>query len=270
MIPSTASEMACLICSIVSPFTMLTIACGLYILDVSTDVHFTNDMFLKSKRNFSEERIKCSANFHVEFKNAIQNCHETNFNSAICMKTLSFVKKTGQECFENEERFSNPMDWHIIGVVSGFHCGLTVVVSFIIWAAAEFGRECGAASIVNLPIPVITKFYRFLLDIKLYRNFAWSDRNKSPENEKEYEATKKEIDDKISAHENVVNLSLIIEASVESSFQFFFQTIFILPTVILAFTDQSGGFELTDFISFRFLSIGLSFASFSFGFYQIR
>ena len=68
----------------------------------------------------------------------------------------------------------------------------------------------------------------------------------------------------------MVNLSLIIEASVESSFQFFLQTTFILPSVVLAFTDPSRGFEWTDLVNFRFLSIAMSFASFSFGFYKIR
>ena len=69
----------------------------------------------------------------------------------------------------------------------------------------------------------------------------------------------------------MVNLSLIIESSVESSFQFVLQTTYILPSVVLAFTDpSSSGFEWTDLVNFRFLSIGMSFASFSFGFYKIR
>ena len=88
--------------------------------------------------------------------------------------------------------------------------------------------------------------------------------------EEEYQAEKNRIVDKISAYENVVNLSLIIEASVEASFQFVLQTTFILPSVILAFTDPAGRFEWADLVNWRFISIGMSFASFSFGFYKIR
>ena len=126
------------------------------------------------------------------------------------------------------------------------------------------------AAITNLPIPVITKVNRFLWDITLYRHFAWTERNKNADTEKIYQAKKKQIDDEISTYENVVNLSLIIEASIEASFQFFMQTIFVLPTVILAFTDPTGVFDWANLFNIRFASIAMSFASFSFGFYKIR
>ena len=81
---------------------------------------------------------------------------------------------------------------------------------------------------------------------------------------------KKQIDDGISAYEHIVNLSLIIEASIEASYQFFMQTIFVLPTVILAFTDPTGVFDWANLFNIRFASIVISFASFSYGFYKIR
>merc|ERR1711894_241971 len=110
------------------------------------------------------------------------------------------------------------------------------------------------------------KFYRFLCDIKLYKNNA--DRN--IKTEMDFENDKKSILEKISSHENIVNLSLIIEASVESSFQFFFQTTFQLPSIILAFTDPSAGFEWTDLFNWQFFSIAMSFVSFSNAFLKIR
>ena len=154
--------------------------------------------------------------------------------------------------------------------MSGVHVGLSVVVALIIWVALDLGRECGMPSITHLPIPLITKFKRFLLDITLYKHFAWTERNKNEETEKTYQAKKKHINDAISSYENVVNLSLIIEASIEASFQFFMQTIFLLPTVILAFTDPTGVFDWANLFNIRFASIAMSFASFSFGFYKIR
>ena len=146
------------------------------------------------------------------------------------------------------------------------HVGLSVITALIVWAAVDFGREYEACFIVNLPIPIITKVYKFICDIHLFKN----EHNRKNISEKEYQDEKKRIVDKISAYETVVNLSLIIEASVEASFQFFLQTTFILPSVVLAFTDPAGRFEWTDLVTLRFISIGMSFASFSFGFFKIR
>ena len=157
-----------------------------------------------------------------------------------------------------------PDEWFTVGVVSGVHVGMSVVIALIVWAAVDFGREYEVCFIVNLPIPVITKVYKFICDIQLFKN------EHNRKSEKEYQVEKKKIDDKISAYETVVNLSLIIEASVEASFQFVLQTTFILPSVVLAFTDPAGSFEWADLVNWRFISIGMSFASFSFGFYKIR
>ena len=136
--------------------------------------------------------------------------------------------------------------------------------AFLIWIIYELERSCGTREIFNLPIPPFTKFYRFLCEIKLYKNYA--DRN--GKTEKECENDKKSIIKEISSHENIVNLSLIIEASVESSFKFFFQNTFQLPSIILAFTDTSAGFEWTDLFKWRFFSIAMSFVSFSISFAQ--
>ena len=79
----------------------------------------------------------------------------------------------------------------------------------------------------------------------------------------------------ISSHEHVVNLSLIIESSVESSFQFFFQTVFLWPSIILTFINANvsgagGASEITDLFNRKTFSIGLSFATFAMSFYRIR
>ena len=75
-----------------------------------------------------------------------------------------------------------------------------------------------------------------------------------------------EMDD----HDQIVNLSLIIESSVEASFQFFFQTVYVFPTLILSVTDVSGTFDLKDLFNWKLFSIILSFASFALAFYRIR
>ena len=57
------------------------------------------------------------------------------------------------------------------------------------------------------------------MDRELYNNYAWEDRNKSEETQKQYEDKKKECMEKLEANENMVVLSLLVESSIESSFQ---------------------------------------------------
>ena len=72
------------------------------------------------------------------------------------------------------------------------------------------------------------------------------------------------------SHDNVVNTSLVVEASVESGFQFWFQTVYILPTIILSFIRIGGDAKWTDLFNWRMFSILMSFASFAWTFYTIR
>ena len=249
-----------------SAFIYIFMGTALYSLDVYTDVNFSLGMFAQSKRNFTKDRDICKREFDIEFEKAVFEC-KNFFHANKCMDSLRNIEKLGENCFENEERFrENIMEWNLAGVISAVHYVLPFFMSFLIWIIYEFGRSCGTVEIFNLPLPPLTKFYRFLCDIKLYKNNA--DRN--IKSEIDFENDKKSILEKISSHENVVNLSLIIEASVESSFQFFFQTTFQLPSIILAFTDPSAGFEWTDLFTWQFFSIAMSFVSFSNAFLKIR
>ena len=74
----------------------------------------------------------------------------------------------------------------------------------------------------------------------------------------------------LDVQDQIVNLSLIIESSVEASFQFFFQTVYVLPTLILSFTDVSGTFDWKDLFNWKTFSIVLSFATFAWAFNVIR
>ena len=251
-----------------SAFIYIFMGTALYSLDVYTDVKFSWEMFAQSSRNFTKDREICKREFETEFDKAVSEC-KTFFHANKCMDSLRNIEKLGQHCFENEQRFrENPIEWKHAGVISAVHYVLPFLMSFLIWIIYEFGRSCGAGAveIFNLPLPPLTKFYRFLCDIKLFKIFA--DRN--VKTEKEFEVDKKRIHEEISSHENIVNLSLIIEASVESSFQFFFQTTFQLPSIILAFTDPSAGFEWSDLFNWQFFSIAMSFFSFSNAFLKIR
>ena len=106
--------------------------------------------------------------------------------------------------------------------------------------------------------------------MELFDNYAWPKRNNDTTSKNMYEEKKKNILKRTAVIENSVNLSLIIEASVESSFQFFFQTVFLLPNIVLTFTDPDGSLVWTDLFNWKTVSILLSFMSFAWAFYAIR
>ena len=69
----------------------------------------------------------------------------------------------------------------------------------------------------------------------------------------------------------ITTVSMILEASMESSFQFFFQGLFSLPTLVFAFMNiHEGTMKMTDLVNWTNVSIVLSFLSFAYTSYNIR
>ena len=87
-----------------------------------------------------------------------------------------------------------------------------------------------------------------------------------------FEEKKEKFQKKLDKIEDIVNLSLILEASLEASFQFFFQTVYIMPSVVVALTalSTSRTFAWEDLFNRRITSILLSFLTVSWAFYTIR
>ena len=154
-------------------------------------------------------------------------------------------------------------------MVSAVHLALPFLFSFIVWQVLMMGKRCSKAAFFYFPLPPITKLKRFLCDWELFKNFTL-DRNKDEETKQEYEKTKNEWMEEIEKNDRIVVLSLVIESSLESSFQFFLQTIYALPTLILAFTGSPGSFDLEDLFNLRTVSILSSFGSFAMAYYAIR
>ncbi len=240
-----------------------------YGLDIYTDIKFSLDMYNYSKRNFTQELSLCQMDFDKRFSLTINEC-KNNFEKIKCLNSLAVVKKMADDCFDNEERFTDPNDWWIAGTVSSFHCALPILIGFILWGVLQIGQKCSLKSLQYLPLPFVTRWFKFRLDGELFRNYAWPDRNKSPEYQTKYETKVKQCSENLDAHNQIVNLSLIIESSVEASFQFFFQTVYVFPTIILGFTDVSGTSDWKDLFNWKTFSIVLSFASFAWAFYVIR
>ena len=204
----------------VSFFRHIIMGWGFYALDLFTDLLFIKDMYNLARTDFNQTMLEGKEHFDNEFLNTINQCKD-NFDVADCISSLESIRKQAS-CFENEQRFQDTNDWVIAGTVSSLHCVLPFVFSFIIGAILIKHLGCALVSIFMFPIPFLTKMYSFICERKLFNVLAWQERNKDKESEVKYEREKKTILDSISSHDHVVNLSLIIESSVESSFQFQF------------------------------------------------
>ena len=100
-------------------------------------------------------------------------------------------------------------------------------------------------------------------DWKLFKVFT--------EDESENKETEKlKWKEKYESNSKIVNVSMTIEASIESGFQFWFQSIYLLPTLILSFMDIDGLNSWTDLFNWRIFSIAMSFATFAWTFFKIR
>ena len=103
----------------------------------------------------------------------------------------------------------------------------------------------------------MTLLYRFWLDIKCHSA-------RSLTNFKE-EIVK--IEEEIHRHEASVILALVLEASLESNFQFWLQINYSLPDILAIILDVS---KYEDLINWRTMSILLSFITISHSIIKIR
>ena len=120
------------------------------------------------------------------------------------------------------------------------------------------------------PLPPIVKWKRFLHEKQLFKNFADPERNKNELNREEFVKTRNKWLKEIEGVDRFVVLSQVIESSLESSFQFFLQTVYAVPTLILAFTGSTGTFDLEDLFNLRTVSILSSFGSFAIANFAMR
>ena len=240
---------------------------GLYFLDLYTDLQFTFYLFGQSERNFTAEIEKCTPEFHAEFAMTKKSCEPgVNFEAYECLELVRSVKLIADECFTSDDRFEKSGDWKVVGIISACHCALPILVSIITWMFSSNWRLCNRRSLLTFPLPFVTKMYQFHYTRKLFKTYTKDRRGE--EDRSKFELNRGKWMNKIRNHEAVVNLSLLIEASIESSFQFWFQTTFLIPTVIITITD--GLVNWTDLFSWRLASICISFGTFAYAFYNIR
>ena len=132
----------------------------------------------------------------------------------------------------------------------------------LIWSKVLRVNSC-VQWLFQIPLPPLTKIQRFIIECKTY----WNNTKKGQEG---FDKKQKKLKEELENTEVLTNISMILEASLESSFQFVFQGTFYLPILILAFMDIDGANELTDLVDWKIVSIILSFFTYSLTSYNMR
>ena len=117
---------------------------------------------------------------------------------------------------------------------------------------------------MKVPLPPITKLLKTVIECRSFIN------NKNIEDEN-YEKRKTDLIQELEDQKTITTISMINEASMESSFQFLFQGLFSLPTLVYYFNNiYKGEIKLEVLVNWKMLSIILSFWSFAFTSFNIR
>ena len=263
-------------------FLSIILRCVTYGLDVYTDLHFSLSLFGQADRNFSVEIGNCRSEFDDMLTNTIQTCqkgvtvrqlHSPNnidIDTNKCLRQIRTLEKVGVSCFNIEQRFDTSSEWNTAAIITLAHCGaLPFLVSLIIWLSQQSFKICNLKAFLRFPHSLPAVIYQFHYTRKLIDNYA-KDR-KGEDNKWFFEVNKTKWIEKLRKNESLLNLSHMIEATTESSFQFWFQTIFAFPTILLSLVrDDEEPLNLYEFVNIRMLSILFSFGTFAFTFYNIR
>ena len=83
---------------------------------------------------------------------------------------------------------------------------------------------------LKFPLPPFTKLYKTIIECRSFVN------NKNID-DSNYEKRKTDFIEELDHQKTITTISMILEASLESSFQFFFQGLFSLPTLVFSLMD---------------------------------
>ena len=172
-----------------------------------------------------------------------------------------------EECAEKGQRFHNPYEWILISWISLIHLALGSLIWMIIWMIMETWGQCNPFRFPSTFFAAIRKCH---LDYQLFNIMAWPNRDDDDETRKIYKETKESLREQIESHQLIMALSKIIESAFESGFQFFFQSVFTLPSFLLSITSQKVGSSWKDLVNWATASIALSFLSFAWTYSTIR
>ena len=116
-----------------------------------------------------------------------------------------------------------------IALISLFHIIWPFLMPILVFITSIYDRK-KKGEIWKFPNPVITKFHKFMLERE--------EHNLRGEYQRKEQILK--VQKKQEKHTRFLNISLIHEAVMESSFQLWFQTLYMFPIVLFFLGGESG------------------------------
>ena len=235
-------------------------ALSLYFADVAFDGKFVHEMFENSNKNFKEQLKNCSDEFYDDLLvNFNKYCAKDTADRENCFEFLENKTLIARRFRETGPRFEDPALFRQNAIYTLVLCISPFLWIILAWLQTISGSDAGSCKMKQfrkIPLPLITRIYKLVLEYKVIIL-----RSKFSFNEDVQKA-----EDKIIDHEDSVNLSSSIEAATEASPQFFFQTVYYFPTLIISFV----GYQWRELVSYKMLSIVFSFTSVALSNYFIR
>ena len=254
--------------SLISVIKNMIIGGGFYVADIYTDTMFAFYMF-EQYYNFKNTNTSAECQYDMDRQilemQRLCEIGKESTREVIEMCQLAAKNVSNFDCLLLQ-RFSDKNEYQLIGTVSCVHVILPFAITIMIFINLCIRRviELNRFTILKFPIPPISKFYKTMIEVQTFKN------NTKRENFKEYDANKDKLIRKLDDQNKLTNISMLIEAGAESSFQFLFQSLYLLPTIMLAFTELSSVSDLSGLIDFKILSILISFVTFSWSSFNIR
>ena len=172
-----------------------------------------------------------------------------------CFELQENLTLVGQNCREIGLRFDDPHKFTECFWYSLIHCIAPIIWTFLLFAQTM--KTMKVSNIRKIPFPPITRFVKIY---QLKQKFTMR-------SEDDFENKVSGIESEIAEYEDSVNLSSSIEAATEAGPQFFFQTVYLLPNLIINLATFQG---LQELVSYKMLSIAFSFTSVAVSNYLIR
>ena len=241
----------------------------IYWLDVGTDIFFSYQMFEHYFAfNTTNGATVCQENYQLHSygeKGDLYFCvaeDDTDTNCLRCPEPTVYLQQ---------------------GLISAVHILLPYILALAI-ASTNF-------SLLSIPVPLISKTYRFFLDVKQAvfmtievpledeqdQKMMETDQQREEFRQKKLEYEEEKEKNQLVQQEMVRNdkdtlKGQLLESTVESSHQFVLQTLWMFPSLVFMVkdsTDGSDGINLDELFNTRTFSVLTSFASIGFAFSHI-
>ena len=121
--------------------------------------------------------------------------------------------------------------------------------------------------IKSLHFPFITKTKQMIIEWKMFGLHA----TRNPEDNESYNKKMEELLEEEDKNQKIETFSMISETAIESVFQFWFQSLYLMPTLVINILFYSdGSTKSTDLVNWQVVSILFSFVSIAWSAVKIR